>query len=172
MTTTVFIAGSRKISSLPAEIETRLRSIIEKGFEVVIGDADGADAACQSYLADRGYAQVTVYCAGQKARNNAGKWPLRKVDAAPGARGFDFYAVKDRAMAKVATHGLMLWDGKSKGTLANIVNLTRDQKPVVVFISTSKAIHTLRNESELSELLKGSRAPERPSVATLFNTAG
>ena len=170
--TIVFIAGSRKITRVPAEIEARLDSIVEKGFDVVIGDADGADAACQAYLAGRGYAKVTVYCVGHRCRNNAGNWPLREVEASPDARGFEFYAIKDRAMAKVATHGLMLWDGKSKGTLTNIVNLTRDQKPVVVFVSTSKAIHTLRNESELSELLKGSRAPERPSVATLFNTAG
>jgi hypothetical protein len=170
--TTVFIAGSRKISRLPPEMETRLNSIVEKGFEVVIGDADGADAACQSYLADRGYANVTVYCVGHKCRNNAGKWPLREVEAPPGARGFEFYAIKDRAMAKIATHGLMLWDGQSKGTLANIKNLTRDQKPVVVFVSTSRAVHTLKNERDLSELLKGSTAPERPSVATLFDTAG
>lgn len=169
--TTVFIAGSRKITRVPPEIEARLDSIVEKGFDVVIGDADGADAACQAYLAGKGYGKVTVYCVGHRCRNNAGKWPLREVEASPGARGFEFYAVKDRAMATVATHGLMLWDGKSKGTLANIENLTRDQKPVVVFVSTSKTVHTLKNARDLSELLKRSTAPERPSVATLFNTA-
>ena len=73
-------------------------------------------------------------------------------------------------MAAVATHGLMLWGGKSKGRLANIVNLTREQKPVVVFVSATKAVHTLRNESDLSELIK--KSPVGPTEATLFNPAG
>lgn len=171
MTTTVFIAGSRKITRLPVEIETRLDSIIEKGFAVVVGDADGADTAAQAYLAAKHYPKVTVYCVARSCRNNVGKWPTREIAAAPGAKGFEFYSTKDRAMAQVATHGLMLWDGKSKGTLTNIVNLTRDQKPVVVFISATKAVHALRNESDLSELLKSSKSPTRPREATLFNTA-
>ena len=35
-------------------------------------------------------------------------------------------------MAEAAEYGLMLWDGKSKGTVNNVVNLSRDHKPVVV----------------------------------------
>lgn len=172
MTTTVFIAGSRKISRLPAEIESRLDSIIEKGFAVVVGDADGADTAAQVYLAAKRYPKVTVYCVARSCRNNVGKWPTREIAAAPGAKGFEFYAAKDRAMAEVASHGLMLWDGKSKGTLTNIVNLTRDQKPVVVFVSPTRAIHTLRNERDLSALLRSSQeiAPARDE--TPFNQAG
>jgi hypothetical protein len=172
MTTTVFIAGSRKISRLPAEIESRLDSIIEKGFAVVVGDADGADTAAQVYLAAKRYPKVTVYCVARSCRNNVGNWPIREISAAPGAKGFEFYATKDRAMAEVASHGLMLWDGKSRGTLTNIVNLTRDEKPVVVFVSLTRAIHTLRNESDLAELLRSSKETASPREATLFNPAG
>jgi hypothetical protein len=39
------------------------------------------------------------------------------------SRGFDYYSVKDRAMADTAEYGLMLWDGQSKGTVNNLVNL-------------------------------------------------
>lgn len=39
VTNTVFIAGSRKVARLPAAIEARLDAIVDKGFDVVIGDA-------------------------------------------------------------------------------------------------------------------------------------
>ena len=34
-------------------------------------------------------------------------------------------------MAETAESGLMFWDGKSKGTVKNVVSLSRDHKPVV-----------------------------------------
>ena len=49
-------------------------------------------------------------------RNNVGNRPTREVAAPRGAKGFDYYSLKDRAMAETAEYGLMLWDGKSKGT--------------------------------------------------------
>lgn len=49
-------------------------------------------------------------------RNNSGNWPTRQRVAPRGAKGFDYYSIKDRAMAAAAEYGLMLWDGKSKGT--------------------------------------------------------
>jgi hypothetical protein len=41
-------------------------------------------------------------------------------------------------MAETADYGLMLWDGKSKGTVNNVVNLSRDHKPVVVYVAPTK----------------------------------
>lgn len=64
-------------------------------------------------------------------RNNVGNWPTREVMAPRDARGFDCYSVKDRAMAEAAEYGLMLWDGKSKGTINNVVNLSRHHKPAI-----------------------------------------
>ena len=55
---TVFVAGSRQISQLPAEVKTRLDTMIEKGFQILVGDANGADKAVQRYLADRSYPNV------------------------------------------------------------------------------------------------------------------
>lgn len=65
-------------------------------------------------------------------------WPTREIDAPRGARGFDYYSLKDRVMADTAAYGLMLWDGKSKGTVNNVVNLSRDHKPVVVYVAPTK----------------------------------
>jgi hypothetical protein len=73
-----------------------------------------------------------------------GNWPTREIDAPRGARGFDYYSLKDRAMAEAAEYGLMLWDGKSKGTVNNVVSLSRDHKPVVVYVAPTKQFRTIR----------------------------
>lgn len=150
---TVFVAGSRQISRLPAEVKTRLDKMVEKGFQILVGDANGADKAVQRYLADRSYPNVLVHCMKDHCRNNVGSWPTREVDAPRGAKGFDYYSLKDRAMAETAEYGLMLWDGKSKGTVNNVVNLSRDHKPVVVYVATTRRFRTIKSFDDLKDLL-------------------
>jgi len=149
----VFVAGSRQISRLPAEVRIRLATMIEKGFQILVGDANGADKAVQRYLAERSYPNVLVHCMQGRCRNNLGKWPTREVAAPSGVKGFDYYCLKDRAMAEAAEYGLMLWDGKSKGTVNNIVNLSRDRKPVVVYIAPAKQFRTIKTPGDLRQLL-------------------
>jgi hypothetical protein len=96
---TVFVAGSRRISRLPVELKRRLDTMIEKHFQILVGDANGADKAVQRYLADRSYPNVLVHSMKDHCRNNVGNWPTREVAAPRGARGFDYYSLKDRAMA-------------------------------------------------------------------------
>lgn len=45
-----------------------------------IGDANGADKAMQTYLADRRYRQATVFRAGSECRNNIGQWETRYIE--------------------------------------------------------------------------------------------
>jgi adenine-specific DNA-methyltransferase len=148
----VFIGGSRRLSRLNALIRGRLDNIIERNHAVLIGDANGGDRAVQGYLAERGYRSVTVYCTNGDCRNNVGQWPVRSV-AATDQRGFDYYALKDAAMAGDAECGFMLWDGKSKGTLFNIRRLLAAGKPVVVYLAANHACHTIRCEDELAGLV-------------------
>jgi hypothetical protein len=86
-------------------------------------------------------------------RNNAGNWPTRQLVAPPRAKGFDYYSVKDRAMADAAEYGLMLWDGKSKGTVNNVVNLSRDHKPVLVYVAPTRQFRTIKTFDDLRDLL-------------------
>ena len=51
--TKVFIAGSRQIARLPAEVKNRIDTMVDKGFQILVGDANGADKAVQRYLADK-----------------------------------------------------------------------------------------------------------------------
>jgi len=147
----VFIGGSRRLSRLNAVIRGRLDNIIERHHSVLIGDANGGDRAVQAYLAERGYGSVTVYCTNAHCRNNVGQWPVRSV-AATDQRGFDYYALKDAAMATDAECGFMLWDGQSKGTLFNIRRLLAAGKPVVVYLAADHACHTIRREADLAAL--------------------
>jgi hypothetical protein len=151
--TKVFIAGSRQISRLPAEVKHRVDTMVEKGFQILVGDANGADKAVQQYLADKQYANVLVHCMERHCRNNVGHWPTVEVSAPKGARGFDFYSVKDRAMADDAEYGLMLWDGKSKGTINNAVNLSRAGKAVVVYVAPKKQFLTVKVFDDLRAVL-------------------
>ena len=151
--TKVFIGGSRRLSRLNKEVKSRLANIIEKGFTVVVGDANGADKAVQRFLASRRYHRVTVFCMGGQCRNNVGHWPTRDIAAAPGARGFAYFSTKDRVMAEEADYGLMLWDGRSRGTLTSIVHLVRQGKPVLVYIAPNRSFYTLRQADHLAEMV-------------------
>jgi len=152
--TKVFIAGSRQISRLPAEVRQRIDTMIEKEFQILVGDANGADKAVQRYLAAKAYPTVLVHCMEKHCRNNLGHWPTREVVAPPGARGFDYFSAKDRVMAEAADYGLMLWDGKSKGTINNIVNLARRGKVVVVYVGPTRSFQTVRSFEDLSGVLE------------------
>ena len=39
----VFVAGSRQISRLPTEVKSRPDTMIGKGFQILVGDVNGAD---------------------------------------------------------------------------------------------------------------------------------
>ena len=152
--TKVFIAGSRKLSRLNPEVRERIDKIVDKGFTVIIGDANGADKAVQHYLHLKHYANVIVFCMEGVCRNNVGSWPTRAIRAANSdRRDFTYYSTKDRAMAAEADYGLMLWDGQSRGTLTNVVHLVRQGKAVVVYIASSKSFQMLRHPDQLATLV-------------------
>jgi hypothetical protein len=158
--TKVFVAGSRAITRLPPEVRSRIDTMAEKQFTVLVGDANGADKAFQKYLADRAYPNVIVHFMKGRCRNNLGSWPAQEISAPRGARGFDFYAVKDVVMAEAADYGLMLWDGVSRGTLNNVVNLARRNKPVVMYIEPTKSVETIRSVEEVRSLIPSKSADD------------
>ncbi len=152
--TKVFIAGSRRLSRLSKDVKHRIDNIVAKGFTVIVGDANGADKAIQQYLYSRHYNNVLVFCMEGGCRNNIGDWPTRTITATdPERRNFAYYSTKDRAMVEEADYGLMLWDGRSRGTLTSVVHLVRQGKPVVVYIAPRKSFYTLRQPNHLAKIL-------------------
>lgn len=148
---TVFIGGSRKIARLNDQIRAKLADIVERKVHVMIGDANGADRAVQAQLAEWSYPNVVVYFVGSRPRNNVGDWTALPV-AAPRRRGFEFYAAKDVQMAHDADTGLMLWDGKSRGTLSNVRTLVDKHKPVDVYVSKRGSFLSVRSHADLRDL--------------------
>lgn len=137
---TVFVGGSRRISRLNDTIRTRADNIVRQGLKVLVGDANGTDKAMQHHFAAKDYKNVVVYCMGGHCRNNLGNWPTKHISAERSTRDFSYYATKDQEMAKEASCGFMIWDGKSKGTLNNVLNLLRQQKKWYTFGLTKRAI--------------------------------
>ena len=150
----VFIGGSRRLSRLNKKIMDRANNILTNGYEVLIGDANGADKAMQKFFADKNYINVIVYCTGDVCRNNLGNWHTKNIESNRKTKDFQYYTIKDRHMSDDADYGLMLWDGKSKGTLNNIINLLLQKKSVLVYFSSSKEFMTIKNFSDLESLLK------------------
>lgn len=130
---TIFIGGSRHISRLPAAVKKRLDNVVSSRHHIIIGDAPGADKAVQKHLLDQHYDKVVVFCSGGTPRNNLGSWQTHRVDAPRNAKGFQLYAAKDREMARLADFGLMIWDGKSPGTVLNVMRLAIAEKIAVLF---------------------------------------
>jgi len=158
---TVFLSGSRAISRLNQEIRERLAGITSQSFQILIGDANGADKALQGFLKEHHYSRVTVYCSGGHCRNNVGSWETYSVQVPAGARGRDFYTQKDRLMAKNADYGFVLWDGKSPGSIENVIALLKDGKSALVYYSPDKEFVLVSSPAQLKRLLT------RPSLEAL-----
>ena len=88
-----------------------------------------------------------------------------EVKVAENIKGFAFYAAKDMKMAEDVDFVFMIWNGKSKGTLNNIINLTKQNKKVVVYLTPHKVFYVLKTMEEAWEPVSAYGA----DVTTLFN---
>jgi hypothetical protein len=168
----VFIGGSRRLFHLYKEIQRRLETLMEEQAVILIGDANGADKAVQRYFLNRGYDKIQIFCMAGNCRNNIGNWEVKEVTGPKGKKDFSYHALKDQKMADEASNGLMLWDGKSKGALANVYRLIKQGKPVEVYHAAHKEIITLTDKkswdhfllqcpNELKELVLGLEKTEK-----------
>lgn len=159
--TTVFIAGSITIKHLDLKVQERLMNIVALGHKVIVGDADGVDASIQQFLLNEAYENVTVFCTGDKPRNNIGNWRVHHVKTyhKPGSRAY--FTAKDVALADAADAGLMIWDAKSTGTLSNMFELLNRKRNAWVFINKTKAFQAVKSVDDLETLLSCMSAAAR-----------
>jgi hypothetical protein len=71
----------------------------------------------------------------------------------PGNHRSSTYAITYDA---VYSCGFMLWDGTSKGTLTNVINLLDYNKKVLLFSAPKKQFFTLRTAGDLDHTLRAS----------------
>lgn len=150
----VFIAGPRAVSKLNSDVIKRFDNIMNNNFIVLVGDANGVDKAIQKYYYEKGYPNVIVYATGERVRNNIGNWKTNNVEAPNNIRGFDFYALKDMQMALDADYGLMIWNGKSRGTFNNIINLVKHNKIVLLYLIQNRQFYKIRTLNDIEKLLE------------------
>ena len=151
--TTVFIAGSKSINRLHEKVQERINKIVSSEFNVVVGDADGADTSIQECLHKYRAGKVTVYCTGDAPRNNVAEWPVHKVTSKAKAGTRAYFTAKDLEMARKSDYGLMIWDCKSTGTLSNVIELLREKKKSVVFVNKNRDFVTVSDKMGVDHLL-------------------
>ncbi len=161
---TIFIGGSREVTRLPADVQARLDEIIKKDHHVIVGDANGADKAVQKYLSDHKFKNVTLYCSGDRPRNNVGHWPIQSVTVDSKTKDYQFFAAKDREMARRADFGLMIWDGKSPGTLLNLVRLLQGRKIAVLYNVPQKHTTNFKTADQLREFYRACKDTIRADI--------
>ena len=150
----VFIAGPRAISELDEKVCTKLNSICRKNYDVLVGDADGIDSSIQKFLNEKNYKNVTIFASKGIARNNYGDWKIKNVVVDDNVTGFDFYATKDLSMAKNTDIGFMIWNGKSKGTFNNMINLLNLEKEVILYYVPNEKFYQFKQMRDLDDFLK------------------
>ena len=133
--TKVFIAGSRHLWQLNETVRNRILNVIDKKYQVFVGDANGIDKAVQNFLKNIHYENVRVFCSGKRCRNNIGNWETVNIPVQENIKGLKFYMAKDIEMAKEANFGFMIWDGKSAGTLNNVIQLIKRNKKVLIYFT-------------------------------------
>ena len=131
----------------------KLESICEKEYDVLVGDADGIDSSVQKFLNERNYKNVTIYASKGIARNNYGDWKIENVVVDSNVTGFDFYVQKDLEMAKDSDIGFMIWNGKSKGTFNNMINLLNLDKEVILYYVPNQKFYQFKQMNDLEEFI-------------------
>ncbi len=149
----IFIAGAKSIKDINDDVKVKLSSISDKRYDVLVGDCSGVDTAVQRFFFSHNYSKITVFASNGKARNNLGNWPINSVVVKDGVKGFDFYRQKDIAMAKEADFGFMIWDGKSKGTLNNIIELVKQDKQVLIYLVGINRMVLIKDFESLCHLI-------------------
>jgi len=115
----VIIAGSRDWTDRET-IKRELQSLVDhvsgrESITVVTGGARGADTIGHEIAIEAGHANTVMYA----------QWDVHGMSA-----GYK----RNMEMAKISTHLLAFWDGKSKGT-KHMINIARERGLVVRVIT-------------------------------------
>lgn len=149
----IFISGSMRIKKLDPKVKDRIDNIVHSDFSILLGDADGVDASIQELLNSKGYTKVTIFCSGDKVRNNIGRWKVEKIQTDYQKNTRLFFTAKDIQMAKECDYGFMVWDSKSTGTLSNVYELLSQGKKSLVFVNKLKAFKKIGKVTDFEDLL-------------------
>lgn len=131
----VFISGSISIKELNSGIIESLENIISKNYKVLIGDAPGTDTLIQDFFSKSNYINVEIYSIFSSPRYTANKNFLSKyINVSSEIKNErERQTYKDEAMSNDSDFSFVIWDGKSKGSFANIKRAIENNKKLKVY---------------------------------------
>lgn len=135
MSESVFISGSIAIKKLPNCVKASIDTICKGGLEILVGDANGIDSMVQDYCKKIGYNSVVVYSIYQSPRYKASGFKSKFVNVqSDSKKERERQKEKDAAMTLESDYSLVVWDGVSKGSYANINRALENDKKVKVYL--------------------------------------
>lgn len=136
----VFISGSISIKKLPLEVMNSVKKIIDNKIEILVGDADGIDTLIQDFCLNENYINLTVYSISAIPRYKASNefnfkhiFPDENIK-----KERERQQEKDKDMTIDSEYSFVIWDGKSKGSYANIMRALENNKKIKIYDNTSK----------------------------------
>ena len=140
MKNTVFISGSISIKKLPQEVIESIEKIIENQIHILVGDADGIDTLIQNFCLSKNYTNLTVYSISAIPRYKASDefnfkhiFPDENIKKERARQ-----QEKDKAMTLESEFTFVIWDGKSKGSYANLLRALEYNKKIKVYNDITK----------------------------------
>lgn len=136
MSAKVFISGSIVISNLSDDVRESIDKIIANKLQIIIGDADGIDTMVQKYCIEKNYVNVMVYSIFPIPRFVASdRFETKRVFVGEEIKKErERQQEKDKAMTADSDYSFIIWDGKSKGSYANIIRALENSKKVKVYL--------------------------------------
>lgn len=137
MSNSVFISGSISIKSIPSLVKESINAMIEKNLIIFVGDAPGIDTLVQDYCNSKNYSNVVVYSITSSPRYIANQsFGFKHIFVDQEVKKMrERQKHKDRAMTDDSDYSLVVWDGCSEGSYANILRSLEQNKPVKVYYS-------------------------------------
>jgi len=137
----VFISGSIAVKKLDNEVLSSLQKMMQNGLQILVGDAKGVDSQIQDFFKRNNYNNIVVYSIEEFPRYIASKtFGFKKIEVATDVKGGrETQTEKDIAMTNDSDFSLVIWDGKSKGSYANILRSLEQNKGTRVFLANQNS---------------------------------
>jgi len=169
----VFISGSISIKTLPKAVLKSIDNIQKQKFEILVGDAKGIDLMVQQKLMDEHYYNVLVCSIYDKPRNllltNFKTCQVECDESLKSERKRQTY--KDSYMTRNSDYSFVIWDGKSKGSFANILRSIEQNQAVKVYLNSESRFLDKEEitEQKIEEIYKANNGYTSTEILKLLN---
>ena len=169
----VFISGSISIKKLENVVLKNLDEIISKKYSICIGDAPGFDSLVQDYLKQNSFFDVTVYTISFLPRyKSSNNFAVKYIDVpCEIKKERERQTMKDKVMSEDSEFSFVVWNGKSKGSYANILRAIESKKYIKVYY-TEKSQFLRTTKQEIDFVFRFHNGYSASEVVDYFLEAG